>query len=145
MCWESRMSAHNAANPEPDLNELYEYVMDAWDREWDIEEHIEKFPQFLPWLKARFASEPDAKKRATIVRVIWQTRTGTEIDFLSSALSDPADAVWKEALDGLVYFGGKPVLDILEAAKAGASAKKQEWIAEAIEQIIEEEKRVDQV
>ena len=56
----------------------------------------------MPSLQAAFHLEQDPIVRAVIVHAVWQQTWPGLIGFLAAALGDPADEVWKEALDGLV-------------------------------------------
>ncbi len=80
-------------------------------------------------------SEQDENVRAYLVEVIWQHRRPELVPFLARVLNDPSKKVWKVALDGLVVLGTDDALVALKAARAGASAKKLEYIDEAIDQI----------
>ncbi len=97
-------------------------------------------PRALPHLTSAFLCESRPEVRATLVEVIWQTRSPEVITFLAQALEDPDPAVWKEALDGLVSIGGPQSIAVNQCARANSStnAAKYEllgWLDEALEQL----------
>ncbi|MCG3138199.1 MAG: hypothetical protein HJJLKODD_02060 [Phycisphaerae bacterium] len=56
----------------------------------------------IPFLEEAYCSHQDAEVRALLVEIIWMHRQWDSIPFLSKALNDPHEVVWKTALDGLV-------------------------------------------
>jgi HEAT repeat protein len=102
---------------------------------------IEAHPSVLPMLIEAYRSESDTQVRAVLVEIIWQHREPHTLGFLTEALQDPNDRVWKSALDGLVTLGGPGPTDVLDVAMARAEQeginKKDflSWVAEASVQI----------
>src|SRR5215510_11413407 len=62
--------------------------------------------------------EPRAKRRAALVRLVWETRSADCVPFLALARADADDRVWKEALDGLVTIGNEGALAVLTRERA---------------------------
>jgi uncharacterized protein YgbK (DUF1537 family) len=97
----------------------------------------------IPYLVEAYQAEQDSAIRALLVEIIWQHRVPATIEFLSTALADPAPEVWKAALDGLVTLGGATAACVLETAKHRVLSGRQgetiqiEWIDEALQQIRE--------
>jgi HEAT repeat protein len=71
----------------------------------------------IPRLVNAYRAEADPAIRALIVEVVWRLRAHASIEFLGEALQDPAQEVWKQALDGLVTLASPQSLRILEAAR----------------------------
>jgi len=88
-----------------------------------------------------FDSETDANIREFIVNVVWHRRDSSVIPFLARALQDPAPAVWKQAMDGLVTFASAEAVGALRSARDRSLATNvdqvefREWIDEAIQQV----------
>ena len=100
-------------------------------------------PDNLPIVVSAFQEERNAKRRAALVRIVWESREAEGVPLLGSALADSADSVWKEALDGLVAIGGPEALQALRQARArlttdARDSNKREWIDEAVDQINEQ-------
>jgi HEAT repeat protein len=95
--------------------------------------------RLLPLLPAEYRTTADSELREFLVRVTWEYRDPTTIPFLATALRDPADRVWKQAIDGLVTIGSPEAISVLRAAydtaaKAGPFDERRDWLREAIEQ-----------
>jgi HEAT repeats len=94
----------------------------------------------LPELMAVFRSERDSRVREFLVEIIWQHRQSSVIPFLKEALNDPAAAVWKQALDGLVALASPAALEVLRDGRTRQFGTKWEteefrrWLDEAIGQ-----------
>lgn len=91
--------------------------------------------QEITELVAAFRGESDGPCRAFLVEVIWQHRQQSAVPFLTEALSDPDDAVWRQALDGLVTLASPESLAALRIARESRDDTFREWIDEAIEQV----------
>jgi len=96
----------------------------------------------IPMLIDAYARERDAAVRASLVRVLWQTREPSVMPALASALLDADSRVWKQALDGIVTLGGHAAVETLAAARETVSRfddarTRREWIDEAAEQVRE--------
>jgi hypothetical protein len=106
---------------------------------------IEADHSIITYLIEYFRIQKDAAIRAELVEIVWQHRVSqtTVIDFLAEALDDRQPEVWKNALDGLVTFGGEAATSILESYKQQiaqnnvSNPEKSEWIDESIQQINE--------
>jgi len=110
------------------------------DASWSDEDpRLDLGPAGLPPFMAALETEKDPKRRERLTRIIWQFRNAAALPALASALGDPCDRVWKEAIDGLVTLGGPEAISILGGAHAAAvgpdAAEKRSWIAEAIAQV----------
>jgi len=95
-------------------------------------------PQVIPSLVWAYQAEADPEIRALIVRVVWQHRVPTTIEFLADALDDPHPDVWKEALDGLVCLATPAASTVLRGAvkrPMDDDGVRRAWVEEAIEQI----------
>ena len=84
--------------------------------------------------------ETDRRRRAVLVHCLWQFRDAAALPALASALSNPDDGVWKEALDGIVTLGGEAAVQVLAAARGELSRGpdqtiRSEWIDEAIQKV----------
>jgi HEAT repeat protein len=77
---------------------------------------IEAPDSVKPFLVTAFRSEPDAARRMSILKILWQLRDPTTIPVLAEGLRDPSPRVWKEALDGLVALGGPECIAAIKAA-----------------------------
>lgn len=95
----------------------------------------------IPELICQFQQERDNAIREFLVEVIWQYRQASAIPFLAERLYDPAPAIRRQALNGLVTLASPQVLEVLTAAKAHwrLQAKDTEafadWLDEAIGQV----------
>ena len=95
----------------------------------------------LPELVLQFQQEQDNAIREFLVEVIWQYRQASVIPFLAERLYDPAPAIRRQALNGLVTLASPQVLEVLTVAKAHwrLQAKDTEafadWLDEAIGQV----------
>jgi HEAT repeat protein len=102
---------------------------------------IEGPEAIAPLLVLAFKSEPDAAKRAAILRIIWERRDPRSIPVLGEGLRDASPGVWKEALDGLVTIGSRESISEIEAAKQRIFASDRErdefreFLDEALEQL----------
>jgi HEAT repeats len=102
---------------------------------------IEMTGDVLPAIAAVFHGEPQPIVRAFLVKAAWERRDAAVLPMLAEALNDDAEAVWQEALDGLVAFAGTNALSILVRARSRefadeASAKRFHlWLEEAIQQV----------
>lgn len=96
----------------------------------------------IAMLIAAYARERDPSRRASIVYVLWQSREVSVMPMLAKALLDVDGKVWKQALDGIVTFGGSAAINVLSAARDSAAhlpdgSTRREWIEEAIAQVRE--------
>ena len=94
----------------------------------------------LPLVAEAYTREPQAARRQAVIHCLWQYRNLAALPTLRTALHDPADCVWKEALDGLVTLGGGAVQRVLHEewatlAQTDKAGVKRDWIAEALAQI----------
>lgn len=95
----------------------------------------------LPALVNAYHQQSDLDIKASLVEIIWQHRQPETLSFLLEALQLQHDAIWKNALDGLVTIGGADGLNLLETernrllASPLATQNRLEWIDEAISQI----------
>jgi len=102
---------------------------------------IEAGAVVLPALIEACARQENRGIRTQIVRCIWHHRRAETIGFLAGLLDDHEQAVWQEALDGVVAIGGSEAIEALQEARARFSgdrtdgAVRVEWIDEALEQI----------
>jgi hypothetical protein len=101
--------------------------------------HLER--GHLPVLEDAFRRSPSPERRARIIEVLWQLRWPEALGILLEAARDPADPVWKEALNGLVTAGGAAGLDALKTLEREwsrprpAGDARLEWVREAIAQV----------
>jgi HEAT repeat protein len=125
------------------LSALVDHYLREWDsREWAAAYHalIELGPEILPLLAERFSEARDEALRAALVQVARQMRSAEAMPLLESALRDPAPAVWREALDGLVVLASPAAVHVLAEALAQeppGEATPEEWrawVEEAFEQ-----------
>ena len=126
------------------MNELEHKVREYLSRPqryWDDEEPKDIYGiAALPIFSAAFDRESDPTRRAYITRIVWRYRDIAALPTLAKAIRDGNEAVWKDAVDGLVYVGGESALRILrdsleDVAMLPDAANRQEWIEEAITQI----------
>jgi hypothetical protein len=101
--------------------------------------HLER--ESFPILVGAFRRASRPALRAKIIEVAWRLRWLEAIPLLVEAVRDPADAVWKEGLNGLVAIGGdagfQALIDLQteHARLSPPGATKLEWIEEALQQI----------
>lgn len=102
---------------------------------------IEMTGDVLPAIAAVFHGEPQPVVRAFLVKAAWQRRDDAVLPMLAEALNDDSEAVWQEALDGLVAFASENTLKILSRARSRKFASSDHgkrfrlWLEEAIEQV----------
>jgi hypothetical protein len=102
---------------------------------------IELSGDLLPTLIEIFRAEQTTEVRAFLVNAAWERRDETVIPFLGEALSESAEEVWQQALDGLVAFASPESLGILQSARGRAFSEASEdkrlrlWLDEAIQQV----------
>jgi HEAT repeat protein len=113
----------------------FQYYIDRIMVEDSFFSLIKAGPEILPKLETQFNKESFPDRRAAITRIIGEYRNSTSLGFLSRALSDPTDIVWKEALDGLVTIGGEEARKIMRSTLSNSNQEKKEWILEALNQI----------
>ena len=95
----------------------------------------------VPVLVKAFHTEREPKMKSRILEVIWQHRDPAAIPVLAEALLDPAPAVWKEALNGLVALNRPECISVLEKARGRdieggkSSSSFISWVEEALEQL----------
>jgi HEAT repeat protein len=98
-------------------------------------------PDALPEIMSAVRTEKDANVRAKLVEALWRQPDPSLVPFLSELLNDPTEAVWKEALNGLVTVATEDARKAVKAAlkKLGRKGDPQriEWYNEALEQIEE--------
>ena len=109
-------------------------------REEDALCNLTELPQALPLVAEAYHHEREPRRRAEIIRCLWEFRNPAALPILAAALHEDQDPVWKEALDGLVALGGDAALRILEGERTNQTslrreAVKLEWIDEAIGQV----------
>jgi hypothetical protein len=78
---------------------------------------IELEGEIVPALMQLFSSETDADVRAFLVRVAWERREQSSVDFIVVALNDPVEEVWQSALDGAVALASPEILEVLHVTK----------------------------
>ena len=105
-------------------------------------------PEAMPLLIAAAAEPENHDVRANLVEVIWQYRRPEAVAFLGAALDNSEPAVWQQALDGLVVLGGpaaaRQVREALERlAEDGARGASEDWLREALEQMVHADLGVD--
>jgi hypothetical protein len=99
---------------------------------------LEPPDEILPALARMFRYQADPALRAFMVRVAWERREPTSIDFIVEALNDPAEEVWQAALDGSVALASPEVLAMLlsvrqqERADAATTRRFQICVDEAM-------------
>ena len=102
---------------------------------------LEAGPAAVPFLATAFSTERRPEMRATILQIIWQSRNPSALPVLASGLADPAPAVWRAALDGLVTLRGPKAVETLRAARnravVGEGPVPIDWLEEALQQIDE--------
>jgi hypothetical protein len=101
---------------------------------------VEAGPTALPEVVRAFGAASDPSVKVYLLQIISEYRSSECIPFLEALLRNPDGDFWKQALDGLVMIGGKAVLEALTVTKVTMTSEKQEWIDEAIAQIIEGQK-----
>jgi hypothetical protein len=94
----------------------------------------------IPLVAALYDRESQPRRRATIVHAVWEFRDSSALPALATALRDPDDRVWEEALDGIVTIGSPVALEVLEAARPAVGTfsdaeVRRQWIDEAVEQL----------
>jgi len=88
-----------------------------------------------------FRVEARSDVRAFLVKAAWERREPAVLPFLAQALTDDAEEVWQEALDGLVANASAEALKILQSARSRKFAAEKTtkrfhlWLEEAIQQI----------
>jgi hypothetical protein len=78
---------------------------------------LELEADIVPAMAELFRAEADPDVRAFLVRVAWERREPTSVDFIVDALSDASEEVWQSALDGTVALASPEILEVLHAAK----------------------------
>ena len=78
---------------------------------------LELEADIVPAMAELFRGEADPDVRAFLVRVAWERRERSSVDFLVEALSDPTEGVWQSALDGTVALASPEILEVLHAVK----------------------------
>ena len=78
---------------------------------------LELEADIVPALAELFRSEAEPEVRAFLVRVAWERREPTSVDFIVDTLSDSSEEVWQSALDGTVALASPEILEGLHAAK----------------------------
>ncbi len=96
---------------------------------------VEEGPAALPFLLNSFASTKDKEIQIRLLQIVCQYRSEEAIPFLAEQLYHPVPEIWKTAIDGLIMVRSKESLQALGAACATTTAKRREWIQEAIQQI----------
>jgi hypothetical protein len=134
-----------------DLKEYASYYIEQLggpEKEDAFHSLIEADDAIIPILIDAFRSEQDPGLRLQLVEIIWQHRLPDTIKFLSEVLNDPAQEVWRCALDGLVAIGGQSAIQVLETTKQRihsdhqAKSDQTEWIDEAIQQIRDQDETI---
>jgi len=96
---------------------------------------VQEGPAALPYLLNSFGSAEDKEVQIRLLQIVCQYRSEEAIPFLAEQLHHPVPEIWKTAIDGLVMIRSKESLQALGAACATTTAKRREWIQEAIQQI----------
>ena len=78
---------------------------------------LELDADIVPPMAELFRGETDPNVRAFLVRVAWERRERSSVEFLVEALSDPTEEVWQSALDGTVALASPEILEVLHAVK----------------------------
>jgi hypothetical protein len=78
---------------------------------------LELDADIVPAMAELFRGETDPNVRAFLVRVAWERRERSSVEFLVEALSDPTEEVWQSALDGTVALASPEILEVLHAVK----------------------------
>lgn len=90
----------------------------------------------FPAMRSVYHGESTPIVRALIAGVVWQLQHASSVDLLADALRDPAQIVWKQALDGLVSLSSPASLRTLRSAmEQEGDAERRAWIEEAIDQV----------
>lgn len=95
----------------------------------------------LPALMNAYYQQSDVATKAHLVEIIWQHRQPEILPFLLETLQHQHEAIWKNALDGLVTIGGANSLNLLETERSRLIANplpaqdRLDWIDEAINQL----------
>jgi hypothetical protein len=90
----------------------------------------------LPQLQDAYRSEKDWSVRDLLVEAVWQHRQQSSVPFLFEALQDGHEAVWMQALDGLVALASAATRDgLANAIRLEPDPKRREWFQEAVDQI----------
>ena len=103
---------------------------------------IELDHEALPELMAEFRAATDTDLRVFLLNAIWQHRQPSVIPLLGSALREGENAVWRQAMDGLVALACPEALEALGLAKTREFPRQHDteefraWLEEAIEQAI---------
>jgi hypothetical protein len=92
-------------------------------------------PLALPYIRESLYCESDNRKREQLIQILAEHRDEKSLGLFSDALYDPAEEVWKTALDAIVTVGGSTARDLLQTAEAKIAAGRREWLREALEQI----------
>jgi HEAT repeats len=94
----------------------------------------------VPELIKTYQASENADIRSFLLNVIWEHRQPAIIPFLSKALYDSDDSIWKEALNGLVALGSDDAVAALNSALIRDFKNQKDrdyflaWLTEAIEQ-----------
>jgi hypothetical protein len=123
------------------------YMKRLKDRQFEDAFHglVEADHCIIPKLIEAFRNEAIPDIRAELVKIIWNHRQTTTMQFLVEALYDKSPKVWKNALDGLVTLATPETLQPLKASLTRQFATKSEaddfrkWVEEAIQQILAKE------
>jgi HEAT repeat protein len=127
----------------PETAVLVEHYLLEWDsRGWASAYHslIQLGPEILPALERRIAGSRNGAFRAALVELARQFHSAEAVHLFDAALRDPASAVWKEALDGLVDLASPESIRVLEDAlqqgpPRGTSPEDwSSWLSEALDQ-----------
>jgi len=125
----------NTAIAEEVPNDAIQHLLNNITDESCYHDLLDEGDEILPRLEAQYLRESSPEHRAAIVHNIWERRHPASLALLACALSDPAEIVWQEALNGIVTLGGEEAKAVLRAALLTADPQKTEWINEAITQI----------
>jgi HEAT repeat protein len=116
------------------LSQLVERMRSERDAPWHS--LVDLGSRALPYLCETYSSH-SKRKRQLILSVINQSQSRDALPILAKALADPAEQIWKTALDGLVTLGGLEALEFLTKAREGADNQKLAWLEEARHQILD--------
>ena len=118
--------------------ELAKPHSEAW---W--QQLVELGPDALPLVMDAFSSCSNPRVRCELVTAIWQFRRPESVRFLGSLLRDRDAEIRKSALDGLVTLATDEALAVLRKEDAAGGPMAGAWIREAIDQIREARRQMD--
>ncbi|MCA9893757.1 MAG: HEAT repeat domain-containing protein [Anaerolineae bacterium] len=98
---------------------------------------VEMDDALVPDLIAAYYAATKLRVKITIVEIVGEHRRKEDILFLIEAATNENASIWQAALDGLVKIGSETSVTALkELMLRTDDHNKQEWIEEAIQQIV---------